>query len=64
MPKNVPVQNYKTLKLASFPGCPLTKISNSANMKNFDTVGKSTKNLTENAEKPMPRMYPPNVMRC
>ena len=53
MPKNAPVQNYETLKLTSFPGCPVTKISKSTNMKNFDTVGKSIKNVTENPEKPM-----------
>ena len=63
MPKNVPVQNYEALKLASFPGCPVTKISKSANMKNFDTAGKSIKNVTKNAEKPMPKMHHPNVMR-
>ena len=63
MPKNAPVQNYEALKLASFPGCPATKISKSANMKNFDTVGKSIKNVTENAVKPMPKIYQPNVMR-
>ena len=63
MPKNVPVQNYEALKLASFPGCPVTKISESANMTNFDTVGKSIKNVTENAEKHMPKMYRPNVIR-
>ena len=63
MPKNVPVQNYEALKLASFPGCPVTKILKSANMKKRDTVGKSIKNVTENADKPMPKMYLPNVMR-
>ena len=63
MPKNVPVQNYGVLKLTSFPGCPVTKTSKSANMKNFDTVGKSIKNVTENAEKPIPKMYLSNVMR-
>ena len=64
MPKNVLVQNYKALKLASFPGCPATKILKSANMKIFDTVGKSIKSMTENAEKPMPTMYLHIVMRC
>ena len=63
MPKNVPVQNYEALKLASFPGCPVTKILKAANMKKLDTVGKSIKNVTENADKPMPKMYLPNVMR-
>ena len=63
MPKYVPVQNYEALKLAPFPWCPVTKISKSANMKNFDTRGKSIQNVTENADKPMPKMYLPNVMR-
>ena len=63
MPKNVPVQNYEALNLVSFPGCPVTKISKLANMKNFDIIGKSIKNVTKNAEKPMPKMYLPNVMR-
>ena len=39
MLKNTPVQSYGALKLASFPGWPVTKISKSANMENFDTVG-------------------------
>ena len=51
MPKNVPVQDYEALKLVLFPGCPVTKISKLANMKKFDTVGKSIKNVTENTEK-------------
>ena len=63
MPKNVPVQNYEALKSASLLGRPATKISKSANIKNFDTVGKSIKNVTENAEKLMPKMYLPNIMR-
>ena len=63
VPKNVLVQNYEASTLASFPGCPATKILKSANMKNFDTVGKSIKNVTENAEKSMPKMYLPNIMR-
>ena len=54
MPKNLLFQNYEALKLASFSGCPVTKISKSANMENFDTVGKSIKNVTKNAEKRMP----------
>ena len=32
-------------------------------MKNFDTLEKTMKNVTENAEKPMSKMYLPNVMR-
>ena len=63
MPKNVPVQSYEALKLPSFPGCPVTKISQLTNIKNFDTVGKSIKNVTKNAEKPMPTMYLPNILR-
>ena len=55
MPKNSPVENYEVLKLISFTGCPVTKISKSGNMKNFDTVGKSVKNVTRNAGKPMPK---------
>ena len=63
MSKNVPAQNYEALKLVSLPGCPVTKILKSANKKNSDTVGKSIKNVTENAEEPMPKMYLPNVIR-
>ena len=63
MPKNVPVQNYEALKLALFPGCPVIKILKLANMKNFDTAGKSIKNVSKNAEKAMPKMYLPNFMR-
>ena len=63
MLKNVPVQNYEAFKLASFSRCPLTKISKSTNMKNFDNVGKSIKNVNENAEKPMVNIYLPNAMR-
>ena len=63
MSKNVPAQNYEVLKLVSLPGCPVTKTLKSANMKNFDTVEKIIKNVTENAEKPMPKMYLPNVIR-
>ena len=48
----------EALKLASFPGCPVTKISKSANMKYFDAVGKSIKNGTKNADKPMPLNAP------
>ena len=48
MPKNLPAQNYEALKLASFPRCPVTKISKSANMKNFDTVGRNIKSVTKN----------------
>ena len=58
MPKNAPVQNYGVLKLASFPGWLVTKILKSANMKNFDTIGKSIKNVTKNAGKPMPKNVP------
>ena len=61
MLKNVPVQNYAALKLASFPGRAVTTISKSANTKYFDTVEKSIKKVTENVEKPMPKMYLPNV---
>ena len=32
-------------------------------MENFYTVGKSIKKLTQNAEKTMPKMYLPNVIR-
>ena len=63
MPKNAPLQNYEALIVASFLGCPATKTSKLANMKNFDTVGKSIKNVTKNAKKPMPKMYLPNVMK-
>ena len=63
MPKNVPLRNYEALIVALFLGCPVTKTSKSANMKNFDTVGKCIKNVTKNAKKPMPTMYLPSVMR-
>ena len=63
MPKNAPLQNYEALKVASFLGCPVTKTSKSANMKNFDTAGKSIKNVTKNAKELMPKMYLLNVMR-
>ena len=58
MPRSAPVQSFGVLNLASFPGWPVTKISKSANMKNFDTVGKGIKNVTKNAEKPMPKNVP------
>ena len=41
MPKNVLGQSYETFKLVSFPAWPVTKISNWANMKSFDIIGKS-----------------------
>ena len=63
MPKNVPVQNYEALKLVSFPRCRATHILKLTNMKSFVTVGKSIKNLTENAGTSMPKMDLPNVMR-
>ena len=47
MPKNAPAQSYGAVKLACFPGWPVTKISKSANMKNLDTIGKSTKNANK-----------------
>ena len=43
MPKNGPVQSCGALKLASFPGSPVIKISKSANMNKFDTIEKSIK---------------------
>ena len=55
MPKNALVQSYGTLNLALSPRWQVAKISKSANMKNFDTVGKSIRNVTKNAEKPMPK---------
>ena len=58
MPKNAPVQSYDVLKLASFPGQSVTKIPNSANMKIFDTVEKSIKKVTKNAEKRLPKNEP------
>ena len=58
MPKNSLVQSYGALKLASFPGQSVTKILNSATMKIFDTVEKSIKKLTKNAEKPMSKNAP------
>ena len=61
MPKNLPAQNYDKLKLMPFTGCPVTKISKSKNMKNFDTVGKSIKNVTRNTEKPMPENLPVQI---
>ena len=41
MAKNAPVQSYVVLKLASFLGWPVTNITKSANMENFDAIGKS-----------------------
>ena len=41
MPKNVLAQSYEAFKLVSFPAWPVTKISKSANMINFDIIGKS-----------------------
>ena len=58
MPKNGPVQSCGALKLASFPGSPVIKISKSANMNKFDTIEKSIKNVTKNAKKPMPKNVP------
>ena len=49
MSKKVYVQSYGTLKVASFPGCLVTKISTLANMKYFVAIGKSIKNVTKNA---------------
>ena len=34
-----------------------------SNMENFDTVGKSIKNMTKNAEKSMPENVPAKAMR-
>ena len=51
------------LNLVSFPGCSITKILKSANMKHFDTVGKNIRNVTRNDKKPMSKAYPPNVIR-
>ena len=56
MPKNSPVQSCGALKLASYPGGPITKISKSVNMKNFDIIG--SKSLTKNAKKLMPENRP------
>ena len=58
MPKNGPVQSCGALKLASFPGSPVIKISKLANMNKFDTIEKSIKNVTKNAKKPMPKNVP------
>ena len=41
MPKNVTAQSYEAHKLVSFPAWLVTKISKSANMKNFDVNGKT-----------------------
>ena len=41
LPKNVPVQSYEVFKLVSFPALPVTEISKSENMKNFDIIAKS-----------------------
>ena len=46
---------YGALKLTSFPGWPVTKLFKSENIGNFDIVGKSIKDVTKNAEKPMPK---------
>ena len=54
MPKNAPIQSCGALKLASFPGWPVTKIWKLANLKDFDTI----KNVTKNAEKFMPKDVP------
>ena len=43
------------LKLASFPGWPVTKRFKSANIGSFDIAGKSIKDVTKNAKKPMPK---------
>ena len=45
MPKSEPVQSCGALKLASFPGSPVIKISKSANMSKFDTYEKSKKSF-------------------
>ena len=55
MSSNSSAQSYGAFKLASFQEWLVTKISKSANMKNFDTVGKSIKNMTKNAGKRMPK---------
>ena len=55
MRKNAPVQSYGALKLAPFPGWPVTKVSKSTNMKKPDTIRKSIKNVIKKTEKPMPK---------
>ena len=63
MAKNSPVQSYAVLKLASFLGWPVTNITKSANMENFDTIGKSIRDQKHKKNSCL-KINLSKVMRC
>ena len=62
MSKNVTAQTYEAFKLVSFPAWPVTEISKSANLKNFDIIGKSSRAKTQRNSSL--KINLPKVMRC
>ena len=47
----------RPLKLVSFPAWPVTKISKSANMKNFDIIGKSIRDQKRKETHVCPKLW-------
>ena len=52
MSKDLPAEIYEVFKLVSFRAWPVTEISKSENMKNFDIIGKSIRNQKRKENQP------------